>query len=131
MKRFIIYSGLVLFLISSFAYAKGNIREQFANNEAIIYTLNIRNFASVDKNFDGIIEVEKGDKIGTFVGAKAKLKELSRQGINTIYLLPITPVGKLKALGTAGSLYSMDEFNKIAPELDDLSNDKKEWIIWF
>ncbi len=124
MKRIIVYFGLVLFFASSFVNAKENIKEQFASNKAIIYTLNIRNFASVDKNFDGIIEVDKGDKIGTFVGAKAKLKDLAREGINTIYLLPITPSGKIKALGTAGSLYAMDEFNKIAPELDEPNNDK-------
>jgi hypothetical protein len=35
-----------------------------------------------------------------------------------------TPSGKLKALGTAGSLYAMDEFNKIAQELDEPNNSK-------
>ena len=64
----------VRFLITSFASARENIREQFKNNSAIIYTINIRNFASVDKDLNGIIEVEKGDKIGTFVGAKTYLR---------------------------------------------------------
>jgi len=123
MKRMIIFLGLVLFL-NSFAYAKENLRELFKDNKAVIYTLNIRNFAANDKNIDGIIEVDKGDKIGTFIGAKARLKELAQNGINVVYLLPITPTGKLKALGTAGSLYAMDDFNKIAPELDDLNNPK-------
>ena len=124
MKRIIVLLGLVLFLTSSYASARQNLREVFKNNEAIIYTLNIRNFASVDKDHNGIIEVENGDKIGTFVGAKEKLKDLAMQNINTIYLLPITPAGKLKALGTAGSLYAMDEFDKISPELDEQNNDK-------
>ncbi|MBQ4646688.1 MAG: hypothetical protein IJB79_05010 [Candidatus Gastranaerophilales bacterium] len=124
MKRILIYSGIVLALSLPFANAKENLRELFKNNEAIIYTINIRNFASIDKDLNGIIEVEKGDKTGNFVNAKTKLKELAQQGINTIYVLPITPTGKLKALGTAGSLYAMDDFNKIAPELDDLTNDK-------
>ncbi len=124
MKRIIVLLGLVLFLTSSYASARQNLREVFKNNEAIIYTLNIRNFASIDKDYNGIIEVEKGDKIGTFVGAKEKLKDLAMQNINTIYLLPITPTGKLKALGTAGSLYAMDEFDKISPELDEADNNK-------
>ena len=54
------------------------------------------------------------------VSAKEKLAQLAKEGINTIYLLPITPVGKLKALGTAGSLYAMDDFstiNSLCPSL--------------
>ena len=124
MKRMLFYFGIGLVLSSAIVQAKEDLRELFKNNEAIIYTLNIRKFAALDKNLDGIIEIEKGDKIGTFVSAKAKLKELSQHKINTIYLLPITPSGKLKALGTAGSLYAMDEFNKIAPELDEIGNNK-------
>ena len=124
MRMRAIFLGLVLFFTSCCVQARENIRELFKNNEAVLYTINIRNFAAVDKNLDGIIEVEKGDKIGNFVSAKEKLKELARHGINVVYLLPITPSGKLKALGTVGSLYAMDEFNKIAPELDDLENNK-------
>lgn len=123
MKRILIFLGIVSFLFSA-GFAKESLRELFKNNEAIIYTINIRNFSAVDKNSDGIIEIDKGDKTGTFIGAKTKLKELSQQGINVVYLLPITPSGKLKALGTMGSLYAMDEFDKIAPELDDPSNSK-------
>ena len=102
--------------------AKENIREQFKNNEAIIYTLNIRNFAAVDKNFDGLINEKQGDIQGNFTNAKPKLKELSNLGINTVYLLPITPTGKLKALGNAGSLYAMDDFSTINPQLEDYTN---------
>lgn len=124
MKRTIIFLGTALVFLSSFAYARENLRELFKNNSAVVYTLNIRNFASFDKDSNGIIEVEKGDKIGTFLSAKEKLKDLSNQGINTIYLLPITKTGKLKALGTAGSLYAMDEFSVISPDLDDKENEK-------
>lgn len=124
MRRIIIFLGVVLFLVNSFAYAKDGLRELFKNNEAVVYTINIRNFSAHDKNLNGIIDIENGEKIGTFLGAKDKLKELSREGINVIYLLPITPSGKLKALGTAGSLYAMDEFDKIDPILDDKTNNK-------
>ena len=123
--RRIIFLGLVLFLSlaqSQAVFARENIRELFRNNQAIIYTINIRNFASVDKNFNGIIDLEDGDTKGTFLNAKDKLKTLKAEGINTIYVLPITSVGKLKALGTAGSLYAMDEFDKINPQLDDETN---------
>ena len=112
--------GLVLLLMPSFA----GIREDFQNNSAVIYTINIRNFSAVDKNLDGLIDISKGDIKGTFLGAKDKLEELKKDGINTIYLLPITPTGKLKALGTKGSLYSMDSFDTLNPELDDLKDSR-------
>lgn len=124
MKRSIIYLGIVLFCLSSFSFAKDDIRDLFKNNSAIIYTINIRNFASFDGDLNGIIEPQKGDKIGTFLSAKDKLEDLKKDGINTIYLLPITKNGKLKALGTAGSLYAMDSFNEVAPELDEIDNNK-------
>ena len=125
MKKILIILELVLFCLPSFA--RDSIRETFKNNAAIIYTVNIRNFASVDKDLDGLINTEKGDIKGTFLGAINKLDELKKDGINTIYLLPITPSGKLKALGTKGSLYALDSFEKLNPELDDLS-DKRSVI---
>lgn len=124
MKRIIILT-IALFLnsfILTEAAPKKTTRELFKNNEAIIYTINIRNFGAVDKNLDGLINPLDGDIKGTFLNAKDKLKALKDDGINTIYLLPITPSGKLKALGTAGSLYAMDSFNEISPDLDDLSD---------
>lgn len=123
MRRILFFLGIVL-IFSFSCDARENIRELFKNNEAVIYTINIRNFGAVDKNLNGIIDIEDGEKIGTFLSAKDKLKELSKNGINVIYLLPITPSGKLKALGSAGSLYAMDDFNKIAQELDEKNNDK-------
>lgn len=123
MKRTLFFLALATTFLPQ-AQARENIRELFKDNSAIIYTLNIRNFGAVDKNNDGIIDIDDGDIKGTFLNAKDKLKNLSYEGINTLYLLPITKTGKLKALGTAGSLYAIDSFDEIAPELDDLSNPK-------
>ncbi len=118
---------LALVFLSLPVCAKDSIREVFKNNQAVIYTINIRNFSSFDKNLDGLIDESKGDIRGTFLGAKDKLEELFKEGINTIYVLPITPVGRLKALGTKGSLYSMDSFDSINPDFDDLK-DKRSVI---
>lgn len=125
MKRSLFLSGLVLlsFTLNLNVNARENLSEQFKTNSAIIYTLNIRNFGSSDNDKDGIIDESKGDIKGTFLNAKDKLAQLKNEGINTIYLLPITKTGKLKALGNAGSLYAMDSFNEINPDFDDLSND--------
>ena len=120
MNRKLILLGLIGLLSFSFCQARENLLEQFKNKEAIIYAINIRNFGAIDKDNDGIIG--ENDAKGTFLNAKDRLKDLAQEGINTIYLLPITKTGKIKALGTAGSLYAMDSFSEIAPELDDVKN---------
>ena len=127
MKRIRIIIGLFsILMFQELVFAENetkSIRELFKNNEAIIYTINIRNFGAADKDNDGIIDIDSNDIAGTFVNAKDKLKNLKDEGINTIYVLPITKTGKLKALGTAGSLYAMDSFSEISPFLDDKTNE--------
>ncbi len=134
MKKINFTWGLLLALI--FGASGGNmaanaypwindLRTLFTSNKSIIYTINIRSFGAVDKNGNDIIEPWLGDTPGSFVNAKARLDDIVGTGANTIYLLPITKVGKLKALGTSGSLYAMDSFNEINPQLDD-KNDPRE-----
>ena len=98
---------------------KTNLREMFQNNQAVIYSLNVRTFNADDKNGNGIIEHSKGETSGSFINAAERLDELQELGINTLHLLPITPVGKIKALGTAGSLYAMSDFLSLNPQLTD------------
>ena len=110
---------------SAFAYPWINdLKTLFISNKAVIYTINIRSFGAVDKNNNDIIEPWLGDTPGTFINAQKRLDEIVELGANTIYLLPVTKVGKLKALGTSGSLYAMDSFNELNPQLDD-KNDSK------
>ena len=95
----------------------------FLRNKAIILGINIRSFNAVDKNNNDIIEIEKGETPGYFTNAVSRLDELAALGINTIHVLPVTPAGKVKALGTAGSLYAMSDFSKLNSQLDDPDND--------
>ncbi len=113
------------FMLAGSSYAevwKNDLRSLFISNKAIIYALNIRSFGAKDLNGDDVIEVEYGDVTGTFLNAVPNLKKLTKLGINTVYLLPITKTGKLKAIGTAGSLYALDSFDKLNPQLDDKTN---------
>ena len=103
-----------------------DLRTKFINNDAYIYTVNLRTFGAVDYNNNDIIELELGETKGTFINAIPKLENLKRIGINTVYLLPITKVGKLKALGNAGSLYAMDSFDTINPQLFDETDFEKD-----
>jgi glycosidase len=72
--------------------------------DVIMYEVNIRAF-SASGNFDGVI-----DRLG-------KIKAL---GINTIWLMPIYPVGKLKSAGGLGSPYSVQNYLEVNPEFGDL-----------
>lgn len=94
-----------------------DLRTLFVNNSAIIYEINLRTFNAQDTNTDGIIDLNEGEESGTFLNAIGRLDELKLKGINTIHVLPITSIGKTKALGTAGSLYSALSFNKLNPQL--------------
>lgn len=94
-----------------------DLRKMFLNNSTVIYEINLRTFGAQDINKNGIIDFNDGEESGTFLNAIPKLDELKQKGINTIHVLPITPVGKVKALGTAGSLYSASSLNTINPQL--------------
>ncbi len=121
----ILFAFLISTLLNNYSYADENIglRTMFQNNQAVIYALNIRTFNADDKNGNGIIDFSLGETSGSFINAIERLDEIKSLGINTIHLLPITPVGKIKALGTAGSLYSMSDFTSLNLQLADTISD--------
>ncbi|MBR1754202.1 hypothetical protein IJ732_05130 [bacterium] len=92
-----------------------DLRNVYSNKQAIIYELNIRTFNAEDKDGNGVIT--KGEERGNFVNATKRLNELSQAGINTVKIMPVLPVSKTQAFGTAGSLFAPVEFNKIDPTL--------------
>ena len=92
-----------------------DLRTLFIKNNAIIYTINIRTFGAKDKNRNDIIDGK--EESGNFINAIDELDNLKKSGINTLHLLPVTPVGKVKAHGTAGSLYALTSFSEINPQL--------------
>lgn len=122
MKRNFCLVLLALLLATpAFSFDDG-ARRMFLNNQSVIMGVDIRTFNADDKNKNDIIEPDKGETSGNFTNAVKRLDEIKALGVNTIHLLPITPVGKVKALGTAGSLYAISAFNTINPQLDDPNN---------
>lgn len=115
MKYFLVFIFFIFSICN--VYAENNLRTLFLNNKTIICGINIRNFNAIDTNNNGIIDID--EKSGNFINAIERLDEIKELGINTLHLLPITPVGKLKALGTAGSLYAINDFSSINPQLID------------
>jgi cyclomaltodextrinase / maltogenic alpha-amylase / neopullulanase len=60
---------------------------------------------------------------GNFAGVTAKLDELKDLGVDVVWLMPIHPIGHLKAKGTIGSPYAVQDYYGINPDYgtkDDL-----------
>ena len=122
MSRKLALAVLLTFFISTgISYAENDLRTMFLNNQARICGINIRNFNAQDKNGNEIID--PNEESGNFINAVDRLKEIKALGINTLHVLPITPVGKLKALGTAGSLYAAAGFDSINEQLLDTTSE--------
>ena len=121
MIKKIIFSAVIFALFSGCAYSQdvwvNDLRKIFNDNSAVIYEINIRTFNAHDTNDNGIIDFDDSEESGTFLNAIDRLDELAEKGVNTIHVLPVTPVGKTKALGTAGSLYAAVSFNTLNPQL--------------
>ena len=115
--RVLIYLIILCFLTPLQVLAEDGLRTMFLNNKAVICGINIRNFNAKDKNGNGIIDYN--EESGNFINAIERLDEIKDYNINTLHVLPITPVGKLKALGTAGSVYAIADFTSINPQLVD------------
>lgn len=111
------FSGMSAFGLES--EWQNDLRTKFLNNETVIMEINIRSFSSKDINEDGFIQEDMGEVRGTFINAVDRLDEIKNLGVNTIHVLPITPTGKLKALGTAGSLYSAAGFDSLNTDMYD------------
>ena len=79
----ILYITTIL-MIGSCAFSQDkNLRGMFQNNEAIIYSVNIRSFNANDTNGNGIIDFSLGETSGSFINAIDRLDEIKELGINT------------------------------------------------
>ena len=105
-----------------------DLRKLFRNNEAKILAIIPRTFNAQDTNGNEFID--GNEKVGTFKNAIDRLDEIKAQGYNTFHVLPINPPGKIKAMGTAGSVYSPKDLLEIDPVLLD-PNDKRTSIEQF
>ncbi len=115
-KKFLL-SFLIAASINSVCFAgeNNNLRTLFNTNKTNICGINIRTFNAQDLNGNEIID--ENEVSGNFLNAVERLDEIKALGINTLHVLPITPVGRLKALGTAGSVYAAENFWSINPQL--------------
>jgi|CZKI01.1.fsa_nt_gi cyclomaltodextrinase len=68
--------------------------------EAVVYEIFPRQFSP------------KGD----FAGITARLDELKSLGVDVLWLMPIHPIGRLKAKGSIGSPYAVQDFYAVNPD---------------
>ncbi len=98
--------GAFLFFLRGYARTPKPMGNSTANPSpdwvkgAVIYEIFLRNFTPE----------------GTFKAAQAKLADLKALGVNTIWLMPIHPIGKEKRKGSLGSPYSVKDYFEINPE---------------
>jgi 1,4-alpha-glucan branching enzyme len=118
-ERGVSVAALVLLVLSAFYPATPSFAAEAAANrtaarqspdwlrDAVVYEVFPRAFS----------------KEGNFKGVTAQLDRLKDLGVTVIWLMPIHPVGKLKAKGTLGSPYAVRDYDAVNPEYgtdDDL-----------
>lgn len=73
--------------------------------DVVMYEVNIRAFSEAG-NFQGVID---------------RLDHIKSLGVNTIWLMPIHPVGQIKAVQPMGSPYSVKDYMSVNPEFGNLA----------
>jgi glycosidase len=69
--------------------------------DAVVYQLSVRAFG------------------GTFKGMRARLAYLQDLGINTVWMMPVHPIGLLRRSGALGDPYAVRDFSAVDPALGE------------
>lgn len=93
---------------SNFPYTQygASFEKMPSKEDAIIYQVNIRAFSQA----------------GTLKGVLDRLTQIKELGVNVIYLMPINPVGKVKASGELGSPYAVQDYKTVNPDFGTLQD---------
>lgn len=109
LQNFLLTTVITLFLLSNFTFAQQQQRDFSKANarisqewvkDAVIYEIFPRQYSN------------KGD----FNSITKDLDRLQNLGVTVLWIMPIHPIGKLKAKGTVGSPYAVQDFYAINPD---------------
>lgn len=93
------------------------------SERAVVYNMFVRYTTAFDHNGDGVISLKPNRfglrETGTFLKAIAMLPYIKSLGANTLYLLPITAIGKDGRKGTLGSPYAIRHHYKLDERLTE------------
>ena len=101
-----------------------DLRTLFKNNQAKILAIVPRTFNAKDLN--GNDYIDGNEQHGTFLNAIERLDEVKAAGFNTFHVLPVRTPGKIKAVGTAGSVYAPKDMLEIDPMLIDKNDPRSD-----
>ena len=101
-----------------------DLKSLFQHNQAKILAIVPRTFNAKDLN--GNEYIDGNEQCGTFLNAIERLDEVKAQGFNTLHILPISTPGKIKAMGTAGSVYAPKDMLEIDPNLIDKNDPRSD-----
>ncbi len=101
-----------------------DLRTLFQHNGAKILAMVPRTFNAKDLN--GNEYIDGNEQCGTFLNAIERLDEVKADGFNTLHVLPISTPGKIKAMGTAGSVYAPKDMLEIDPNLIDKNDPRSD-----
>ena len=101
-----------------------DLKSLFQHNQAKILAIVPRTFNAKDLN--GNEYIDGNEQCGTFLNAIERLDEVKAQGFNTLHVLPISTPGKIKAMGTAGSVYAPKDMLEIDPNLIDKNDPRSD-----
>ena len=101
-----------------------DLKSLFQHNQAKILAIVPRTFNAKDLN--GNEYSDGNEQCGTFLNAIERLDEVKAQGFNTLHVLPISTPGKIKAMGTAGSVYAPKDMLEIDPNLIDKNDPRSD-----
>lgn len=119
MRKILTNLTLITLLLSSFVFAQTPPPRDFSKEtarpsqdwvkDAVIYEIYPRQYS------------QKGD----FNSITADLDRLKNLGVTVLWLMPIHPIGKLKAKGAVGSPYAVQDFYAINPDYGTKDDFKK------
>ncbi len=98
-----------LFLLTAAGLLGTHARAVPAVSDLVVYEVNLRSFSQA----------------GDLAGVSARLDEIQALGANTVWLMPIHPVGQVNSVGGLGSPYSVRDHGVVSNEygsLADLTN---------
>jgi len=71
------------------------------------------------------VNIRQYTKEGTFRAFLPHIDRLHKMGVDILWLMPISPIGKLNRKGTLGSYYAISDYTAINPEFGTISDFKE------
>lgn len=117
------YAGIIERILDHPQSPSGTENDHLWSRSAVVYNMFVRLTTAFDHDLDQTVSPEPlacgFRETGTLLKAIALLPYISSLGANTVYLLPLTSIGKANRKGNLGSPYAVKDPMEIDPMLDE------------